>query len=170
MAAESAMLNGGECQFDTDTAKFLGFIFHQGSISPDPAKISIVQNFPRPNTMRRLKSFLGLTNWFRTFIRNYSKICEPLRQLMKRDVRFKWSEECEHAFQTLKTALLTKPILQLPQTDKPFSIISDASLQGTAFILGQTDDQLRLVVVAYGGYALKNFNGTLRWRNWRPWQ
>jgi hypothetical protein len=121
-------LHASKCHFATDTARFLGLIFHQGSISPDPAKISIVQNFPCPNTTRRLKSFRDLTNWFRTFVRNYSKIFEPLKQLMKRDVRLKWSEQCEHAFQTFKAALITKPILQLPQTGKPISLISDGSL------------------------------------------
>jgi Reverse transcriptase (RNA-dependent DNA polymerase) len=77
-------IHPAKCQFATDTAKFLGFVFHKGTVMPYEAKIKIVQNYPRPTTARKVRSFLGLTVWFRSYIRNFSKISEPLRELIKK--------------------------------------------------------------------------------------
>ena len=93
-------IHASKCQFATDTAKFLGFVFHRGTVTPDEAKIRIVKDYPRPTTVKRLRAYLGLTSWFRAYIRNYSKISEPLRQLVKQGTAFKWTDRCEQSFLT----------------------------------------------------------------------
>jgi RNase H-like domain found in reverse transcriptase len=79
--------------------------------------------------------------------------------LVKKDLKFRWTPECETAFQTLKTALISEPILQLPQIEMPFAIASDASLEGTGFILMQMNDQVSkyFFVITYGGSAMKEY-------------
>jgi RNase H-like domain found in reverse transcriptase len=76
--------------------------------------------------------------------------------LVKKDVRLKWSEECATAFETLKSALISKPILQLAQMEKPFTVTTDASLENNGFILAQMNEQ-RFVAIAYGGFAQKSY-------------
>jgi hypothetical protein len=136
-----------------DRAKYLGFIFTSGTVSPDPQKLQAVLNFPRPTTQKRLSSWVGLTSWYRRFIRNYAKITEPFRELLKQDVKFHWSDDCEKAFQFLKQALTSPPILILPDFSKPMKISIDASLSGLGFEISQIDSNGEEHPVAYGSRA-----------------
>jgi hypothetical protein len=71
-----------------DQANYLGFVFTDQGVSPDPEKIKAVLNLPRPTTQKRLRSLVGLTGWYRRYIRNYAKITEPFRELLKRMSNF----------------------------------------------------------------------------------
>jgi O-acetyl-ADP-ribose deacetylase (regulator of RNase III)/transposase InsO family protein len=133
-----------------DRAKYLGFIFTNGTVSPDPQKLQAVLNFPRPTTQKRLRSFNGLTSWYRRFIRNYAKITEPFRELLKQDAKFRWSDDCEKAFQFLKQALTSPPILILPDFSKPMKISIDASISGLGYEISQMDSNGEEHPVAYG--------------------
>jgi hypothetical protein len=100
-------------------------------------KVKIIEQYPRPTTQRKLRAYLGLTNWFRRYIRNYAQKTEALRQLLKKNVKFIWSDACEQEFQNLKTALTTAPVLILPDFSKSFKIITDASTSGIGFEIAQ---------------------------------
>jgi hypothetical protein len=116
-----------------DKVKCLGHNFSPEGVSADPTKVKIIEQYLRPTTQRKLRAFFGLTNWFRHYIRNYAQKTEALRQLLKKDVKFVWSDACEQEFQKLKTALTTAPVLILPDFSKPFKIITDASTSGIGF-------------------------------------
>jgi hypothetical protein len=83
-------------------------------------------------------------------LRNYAKITEPVRELLKRDVKFHWSDQCETAFQFLKNALTNPPVLILPDFSKSFKITIDASISGLSFEVSQTDNSGQEHHVAYG--------------------
>ena len=81
---------------------------------PDPQKISAVKDFPVPRNMKQLRSFLGLYNYYRKFVRNFAKIAEPLNKLTGRIIVFLWDDKCQQAFDQLKTSLTQAPILAYP--------------------------------------------------------
>jgi hypothetical protein len=84
-----------------------------------------------------IRSFLGLTGYYRRFIEGFSKISEPMTELLEKDKKFKWTPTCEANLQELKKRLTTAPILVMPDMEKPFSIYCDASGQGLGCVLMQ---------------------------------
>ena len=95
-------LNYNKCEFNTDKISFYGHIFSKDGLSPDPAKISAIKNCSAPNNIDEVRSLLGMTNYVSRFIRDYSTITEPIRQLMKSKTEWQWSDEQEKALQKLK--------------------------------------------------------------------
>lgn len=105
-----------------------------------------------------MRSFLGLCNYYRRFILGYSKITNPLNQLLHKNKPFKWTSECTTAFETfekLKNALISPPILALPDTSKEFILSTDASSTAIGFVLSQADSEGRERAIAYGGRSLR---------------
>jgi hypothetical protein len=94
-----------KCTFFQTETPFLGHVVGQAGIKPDPAKVASVQNSPVPRSVTHVRSFLGLTNYFRRFIQGYAKMARPLHDLTKKDVPFQWTDACQHAFDSLKAAL-----------------------------------------------------------------
>jgi len=95
-----------------------------------------VKQFSMPKTRKSIKQFLGLAGYYR-FIENFSKIAKPLSNLTKQSVAFEWKEEQQKAFDKLRNALCSEPILQYPNFDKPFVITTDASGCTIGAILSQ---------------------------------
>lgn len=102
----------------------------------DAEKVEAVQAWPQPRTVRAVRGFLRLTGYYQKFIRSYGEIAAPLTQLLKREA-FSWSPEATAAFDTLKTALTTAPVLQLPDFEAPFIVDCDASGSGFGAVLHQ---------------------------------
>ena len=113
-------------------------------ISVDPRKVDVVSNWRRPNTVTEIRSFLGLTGYYRRFIERFSKIALPLTRLTQKGVKFEWSNDCKHSFQELKNILVTTPILTIPLGSGGFVVYSDASRQGLGCVIMQNGK-----VVAY---------------------
>jgi len=84
---------------------YLGHIISKDEISPDPAKLSAVKNFPTPKEIKDVQSFIGLAGYWQKFIKKFSKIAKSLTVLTKRDNKFNWSTEQQNAFDTLKKKL-----------------------------------------------------------------
>ena len=124
-------------------------------IQPDPDKISAVKDFPVPKKVKDIRSFLGLANYYRRFIKDFMKIAKPLTQLLHKNVKFQWTEACQTAFDILKSALVSAPILCYPDFTKPFDLYIDASLDGLGMTLGQIQND-REVVIAYAGHSLNS--------------
>lgn len=135
-----------KCDFFKKELFYLGFIITDKGIQVDPAKITAIQKFPAPTDVSALRSFLGMTGFFRKFIKNYAALTFSLTDLLKKDKPFLWTEECVTAFEALKSALCNAPILKLPDfdSDSPFTIYTDASYKGIGGILMQNGH-----VVAY---------------------
>ena len=89
-------------------------IIGHGQVRMDPAKILAIQNWPTPKTVKPVQSFLGFANFYRRFIKNFSKIALPLTTLTKKDTTWHWTTDQQNAFNTLITALTSKPVLALP--------------------------------------------------------
>ena len=88
----------------------------------DPAKVQSVTEWLAPTSVGEIRSFLGLAGYYRRFIENFSKIAKPMTELLKKDTKFKWTEECEESFQELKKCLTIAPVLILPDIHKDFQV------------------------------------------------
>jgi hypothetical protein len=102
----------------------------------DPKKIEAMQDWPHPKTLKSLHGFLGLTRYYCKFIKNYGKIAAPLTALLKKN-SFTWTPAAAQAFQTLKTAMCTTPVLALPNFTQTFVLECDASGKGISVVLMQ---------------------------------
>lgn len=91
--------------------KYLGHVVTPDGISPDSDKVRVVQDFHTPTNLRQLRTFLGLANYYRRFIRGFAHIARPLNALTKKGVKFCWTQSCDDAFDKLKRALVSAPIL-----------------------------------------------------------
>ena len=96
----------------------------------DPKKVEAVANWPRPTTVIEIKSFLGLTSYYRRFIKDFSKIAAPMTRLTKKNHKFVWSDQCEESFEELKKRLTSAPVLALPTSNEDFTVFCDASRVG----------------------------------------
>lgn len=126
-----------KCHFGYDTIKFLGHQISKGTILPDPDKVTCITSMPAPTNVTGVKSFLGLANYYRRFIAQFSIIAKPLYLLTKKDVPFAWGKEQQQAFDRLKSDLVSAPCLYPPNFDLPFILQTDASLLGIGAVLTQ---------------------------------
>ena len=130
--------------------KSLGHMVKHNQILPEEDKIVAVRDFPQPTTRKGVRQFLGLSGYYRRFVKDYARIASPLHHLTKNDVSFKWEEEEERAFRTLKQALCEYPVLTPPDPSRPFAIFSDASEEAAGAVLTQKDeDSGKYLPVAY---------------------
>lgn len=126
-----------KCQFLMTEIVYLGHKCSESGIQPDERLIKTIQNYPRPKTVKQIQSFLGLANYYRKFIKGFSNIAAPMNNLLKKDTKFLWTEKCEEAFENLKMALTSPPVLAFPDFDKGFDVICDASGYSLGAILEQ---------------------------------
>ena len=118
-----------KCKFGVKEVDFLGLILQPGEITMDPTKLSGIAEWPIPTKVKDVRSFLGFTNYYRRFIGDYSHIAHPLIDITKKNQEWKWSPSCQKAFDQLKEEFSKKPILSLPDLNKPFAIATDAHLE-----------------------------------------
>ena len=114
---------GSKCQIGLPSVTYLGHIFSATGMSPDPEKVSAVSNWPSPNEVGTLRSFLGLASYYRRYIHKFSDIAAPLYHLTNKNIPFVWDDSCQLAFTTLKNASMQAPILKYPDfssTSKQF--------------------------------------------------
>ena len=108
----------------------------------DPNKISIIQRVPPRQKVRDVQSFLGLAEYYRRFIKDFSKLASPLFGLLGKDVEFIWTDNCQEALDNLKSKLVTTLILRGPNWALPFHIHTNASNKVIGAALGQVDEKL----------------------------
>ena len=130
-----------KCEFNKDELKFLGLIVKKGTIKPNPKKVEVVRDWPTPCTKHDLRQFLGLTNYSKKFIQGYASITRSLYGLLQdsQPNRLSWSDSHEKSFNALKSELTSAPVLQLPDFDKPFTVVSDAFDFAVGAVLLQDD-------------------------------
>ena len=103
-----------KCTLMQKSVSFLGHVVSGDGFSTDPEKIRAVTEWPTPSCVKDLRSFLGLASYYRRFVRGFASLASPLHDLMKKGVHFEWTEEADAAFQALKAALTSPPILAMP--------------------------------------------------------
>jgi hypothetical protein len=128
----------------------LGHTISQDGVSVDPEKVQEVMDWKPPTTVRQVRSFLGLAGYYRRFILDFSRIAKPMTELLKKGVKYEWSQKCEDAFHALRQHLTTAPVLAQPDNTKPFEVYCDASGTGLGCVLMQDNR-----VIAYASRALR---------------
>ncbi|GBG60081.1 hypothetical protein CBR_g412 [Chara braunii] len=132
-------INGEKCEFGRTRILYLGHEISAEGLKPDDAKVASIRDWPRPQSVTEMRSFLGMTGYYRTFVKNYSIVAAPLTDLTRLDTPWEWTDECEAAFRHLKHALTHYEILKLPDPDKPFIVTTDASQYGIGAMLAQQE-------------------------------
>ena len=120
-----------------------------GHVVPRQAKVQAIVEFPAPSSKRQVLRFLEMCGFYRKFVPNFSDIVAPLTDLLRKGVKFEWSGPCETAFQTLKAVLNSKPVLNAPNFEKPFQLVTDVSDLGVGAVLLQEDDMGHQKPVSY---------------------
>nr|GEV52283.1 putative reverse transcriptase domain-containing protein [Tanacetum cinerariifolium] len=119
-----------KCEFRLGQVAFLGHIVSADGITMDHAKVEAITKWPRPKTVTEVRSFLGLSGYYRRFVEGFPRLALPLTKLMRKGKKFVWNEEREKSFEELKKRLVFAPILTLPSGSGGFQIYSDASKKG----------------------------------------
>jgi hypothetical protein len=130
-----------KCKILLTEGVVLGHNISSEGIKFDPAKIEVIIRLPPPKTQKEVRIFLGHVEYYRWFIENFTKIVAPMFGLLINDVDFLWTEECQTAFETLKSNLSVAPVLRGANWDIPFQISTDASDIAIEGVLGKKEDQ-----------------------------
>ncbi|CAN6551763.1 unnamed protein product [Malus baccata var. baccata] len=149
------VLNWEKCHFMVRQGIVLGHIVSERGIEVDKSKIDLVRYLPSPTSVREVHSFLGHAGFYRRFIKDFSKISNPLCRLLQKDVAFDFNEECEKAFNHLKEMLTSAPIIVPPDWSLPFELMCDASDYALGAILGQRKEK-RPHVIYYASRTLND--------------
>lgn len=139
-----------KCSFAKTEISYLGHIISGSGVSTDPSKIQTIQDWPVPINIKKLRGFLGLAGYYRKFVQNFGTISKPLTHLLKKNVPFVWTTETSQAFNTLKKALVSAPVLALPDFNKSFTLETDASEMGIGAVLAQEGHPVAYVSKALG--------------------
>lgn len=126
---------------------YLGYIVDNAGVKPNPEKVSAMANFPVPKSVRDVRRLMGVANWYRRFIPEFASMTAPISELLKKSRgKFVWSPEANRAFEQIRSALVTEPVLSCPDYSKRFIIQCDASDVGIGGILVQGEgDEERII-------------------------
>jgi transposase InsO family protein len=160
-----------KCTFFNKKVSFLGHTVSADGIETDPKKIQAISQYPKPTTFKELRQFIGMSSYFRKFIKGFAQIAGPLHDVLSTGGKHKkvdksqflkrWNSDCDDAFETLKAKLVSTTVLGFPDFEQPFYLEIDASLQGYGAILSQKQ-QGKTVVIAYASRRLKLSERTIK--------
>ncbi|CAN6695172.1 unnamed protein product [Malus baccata var. baccata] len=149
------VLNWEKCHFMVKQGIVLGHIISEKGIEVDKSKIDLVRHLPSPTSVREVRSFLGHAGFYRRFIKDFSKVAQPLCRLLQKEVAFEFTKECTESFKQLKELLTTAPIIVPPDWSLPFELMCDASDYALGAVLGQRKDK-RPHVIYYASRTLND--------------
>ncbi|GJZ68215.1 putative nucleotidyltransferase, ribonuclease H [Tanacetum coccineum] len=149
------VLNWEKCHFMVKEGIVLGHKISGAGIEVDRAKIDVIAKLPYPTNVKGVRSFLGHAGFYRRFIKDFSMISKPMTQLLMKDAKFDFSDDCKKAFNILKEKLTTAPIIISPDWNEPFELMCDASDFAVGAILGQRIDG-KFKPIYYASKTLNN--------------
>jgi len=138
-----------KCQFHVKEVSFLGYLISKDGVRMDPAKIEAITGWPAPKSVHDIQVFLGLANFYRRFIKRYTRILLPITALLKKGVPFRWSPIAQQAFDKLKEAFTTAPILKHFDPTRPVILEADSSNRALGSVASQRDDSGVLHPIAF---------------------
>ena len=162
-------LGAAKCTFAAKEVSYLGHRVTEEGLLPDPLLLAAIRDIPPPTTATEVRSFLGLAGYYRRYVKGFAAIATPLHALTRKDVVFHWSEDCQAAFDQLKTRLTTSPITAFPDFSQEFRLYTDASTAGLGAIMAQVrDGKERIICCASRALnKLKSLTQPLNWSAWR---
>jgi len=128
-------LNLQKCKFLQSSLEFYGHVFSKDDMKPNSNKVEAIVKAPQPENQKALRSFLGLANYLKAFIPDYSTITYPLHLLLKNDTEYEWSNDCEKAFSKLKSAISSDTCITYFDNRKYTFLFTDASPYGISAIV-----------------------------------
>lgn len=159
-------LNIKKCIFATPISILLGYVVCKEGIKVDMAKIKVIIDLKAPINPKQIRIFLGHTGYYRKFIRQYSDITHPLEELLRADVPYHWTKECQQSFESLKRKLVEAPILKFLDWSRKFHVHIDASALVVGAILAQPIDDSTYHPIVYASRKLnkaeRNYSTTER--------
>ncbi len=138
-----------KCTFEVPEIEYLGLVIGGGKVRMDHVKVQGVDGWKRPTNLKELRGWMGFINFYRRFIKGFSKIARVLNELTKKEIPWEWTNEREEAFQKLKGLICAEPVLLMPKLEQPFELEVDASNYAIGATLNQKDEQNRWHPVAY---------------------
>ena len=152
-------LSPHKCKFAVPKVKFLGHILSEEGIEPNYEKVDEIKAYPTPKNVKAVRGFLGISGYYRRFVDRYAEKARPLYNLTKKDVPFQWDEECEQAFQTIRSELTDNKILAYPDFKKKFTLTTRSSHLGvSAHLTQEHDGVIKPVGFAGRGYSAAELN------------
>ena len=147
-------LKPSKCASFQRSVTYLGHVVSRETTAADPEKVRKVASWPVPTSPKEVQNFLGFTNYYRRFIKNFAAIAKPLHHLTEKNAAFRWTADCERAFQELRHRLTSTPVLAHPDSNQPFILDADASDMGIGAVLSQVGEDGTERVIAYGSRLL----------------
>ena len=126
-----------KCELGATEVEYLGHVVSAKGVRMDSSKVSAVENWPVPRGTKELGSFLGLAGYYRKFIKHFAQRVHPMSELLKQKVAWKWEDRQQAAFEDLKRAMTSAPVLAIPDPEKPYRVFTDSSAFGTGGVLLQ---------------------------------
>lgn len=155
LGAHDLFLRLDKCEFEKEEVDYLGLVIRQGQVSMDPDKVRAITDWPTPKNLRDVRGFLGFCNFYRRFIKDFSTTVQPLNELTRKDVPWQWGEAQQTAFDTLRKAFTTAPILAIWDPNRPTRIETDASGFATGGTLSQKLDDGLWHPIAYRSASMQ---------------
>ena len=153
IVAAGLKLNPSKCKFIQQEVEYLGHVITPQGLKTAQRHLRAVEEFPVPTSVSSVRQFLGLASYYRRFVKSFAMIASPLHALTKKNTRFHWTQECQHAFDILRQKLIEAPVLAYPSFDKEFILETDASVSGLGAVLSQVQEDGLPHPVAYGSRA-----------------
>ena len=154
LAQAGLKLKMSKCDFAKPEVKLLGYLVNKDGIKTNPAKISAIEKLQPPTNVREIRSFLGISGYYRQCLEGYARVAEPLVKLTRKSEPFVWTEKQAEAFQKLKTMLTTAPVIAHPRLDLPYKLYTDACNYAIGAILCQVHEDGVERVVQYVSHQL----------------
>ena len=133
-------LKASKCTFRAPSVELLGYIVSADGIKCNPDKTEAIANLASPETVKEVRSFLGMAGYYRQCVPQFAKVAAPLVRLTKKQARFSWGQEQQEAFDVLKELLVSSQVMAHPDTSKPYKLYTDACDYAIGAILVQEDD------------------------------
>ena len=118
-------LKPSKCLFVRKEVSYLGYMITPKGLKVSDQHVTAVKDFPAPSNVKEIRQFLGLSSFYRKFIPSFAKLAQPLHSLTKKNAHFKWTEDCQQAFEVLKRKLTEAPVLAYPNFSTGFTIDRD---------------------------------------------